>query len=81
MCTETIICPLGKAIKRAFLECYADDRGAAEEHILGVMIAVHFGWNGLDILKTASAALEDANFHDECELVEQMIKNIKRFTH
>jgi hypothetical protein len=50
----------------------------SEEHILSVIIASHFQWNGIKILSTAAAALEDANFHDECELLHRMIKSIKR---
>ena len=82
MCTDDKRCSLGNPIQRTIGEFYADDRNVTEEHVLGIMIAVHFGWDGLKILKAASAALEDANFHGECELVEQMIENIKRgFTH
>ena len=82
MCTEQRHCPLGTAIRNTTRERYPDVRTVSAEEVLGAMIATHFEWNGLSILKTASAALEQANFHDECALVEQMIRNVqRRFTH
>ena len=78
MCTEKTRCPLGDAIRSVKKEFYSQDRNATEEDILGVMIAVHFGWDGLAILQTAAVALEDANFHDECEQVMRMLKRLKQ---
>ncbi|HEX3147897.1 MAG TPA: hypothetical protein VHR66_07420 [Gemmataceae bacterium] len=56
---------------------YSSDHAATETDVLGVMIAVHFGWNGLAVLKTAAAALEDANFHDESAQVQQMLRRLR----
>lgn len=78
MCTDKTRCPLGDAIKRAIQECYSEKNSVSEEQVLGVMIAVHFGWDGLAILKTAALALEDANFHDECEQVMQMLRRLRQ---
>jgi hypothetical protein len=69
-------CPFHELLREERAACWGDD--ASEEHILGVMLACHFGWNGVKVLKTAAEALEDANFHGECELVHRMITNIKR---
>jgi len=42
---------------------------------LGCAIAHYSGWNGLQIMKIFAAALEDANFHGECEKVREWIAN------
>ena len=42
---------------------------------LGCAIAHYSGWNGLQIMKIFAAALEDANFHGECEKVRAWIEN------
>ena len=84
MCNDKKICPIGRLIIHELDARLA--RGAtrrpsdseAEEQVLGLLIAGHFQWNGLAILRTAALALEDANFHQECELVHRMIENIKR---
>ena len=44
---------------------------------LGVLIAHHFEWDGMAILQTFYSALEDANFHTECEEVQRMIDTNK----
>jgi len=80
MCTDNNRCELGDAIKRAIRERYSDDQHVSEEQVLSDLMAAHFRWNGQAILKTAALALEDANFHDECELVMQMLKRFRRPT-
>lgn len=47
---------------------------ASDEEACGLVIAHHFEWDGLAILKTAMWALEDANFHTESGLIEKMIQ-------
>jgi hypothetical protein len=74
MCTDNTRCELGDAIKRVIRERYSDHRNVSEEQVLGDMIAAHFRWNGQAILKTSALALEDANYHDECEQVMHMLK-------
>ena len=64
------------------LNLLAEDRaisafveGYKAEHCetLGLVIASHFQWDGLRILKTFYGALEDANFHAEAAIVSSMI--------
>jgi hypothetical protein len=54
----------------SFVEGYQ----ATDEEGLGLVIAHHFEWDGLAILKSAMYALEDANFHTEAGLIADMIK-------
>lgn len=44
---------------------------------LGISIAQKCGWNGDKILKVCKAALTDANFHSESEIVEQMLEAVE----
>lgn len=46
-----------------------------DTQILGVELATKLGWNGLDILFVAKAALEDANFHEEALAINRLISN------
>jgi hypothetical protein len=48
----------------------------SEEQGLGVLISRYFDWNGDRILKTAVAALEDANFHREAAAVQKLIDEV-----
>lgn len=38
----------------------------------GQELAAALGWDGISILETAIAALSDANFHAEAEILEKM---------
>jgi len=62
-------------INRAFVESYRTR--ATEEEGLGILIAKYFKWDGLAILKTLYAALEDANFHTENKEIEKLIKRVE----
>lgn len=46
----------------------------SDEKILGIIIAKYFQWDGVAILETAKAGLEDANFHEDAEALESRIK-------
>lgn len=59
--------------KKAFMPDY----DASDEEALGLVISSHFEWDGLAILKSLMYALEDANFHTEAALVEEMIKKVE----
>lgn len=47
---------------------------ASDEEAMALLVSKFFEWNGDAILKTASLALEDANFHKESGIVEALIK-------
>lgn len=51
---------------------------ASDADALGILISQYFEWDGLEILKTMYAALEDANFHTENKTVEGWIKNLEK---
>lgn len=43
----------------------------------GQKLAVKHQWNGLDILRICEAALTDASFHHEAEIVDEMIRALE----
>ena len=45
------------------------DQPETDEQVFGRIVAAHFRWDGGAILRTASEALTDANFHTEAEAV------------
>lgn len=45
---------------------------------VGCSIAAACDWKGYYILKIAFAALEDANFHGEAQLVDEMMERLVR---
>lgn len=47
-----------------------DERGQDLANVLG--------WDGIAILEVAIAALQDANFHSEAEVLEQMVKFLEQ---
>lgn len=55
---------------------YQAERTDAE--LMGILVAKYFRWGGEDILKTASVALEDANFHAENTVVEGLLEALNR---
>ncbi len=62
-------------IKKSFIpEAQAT---ATAENGLGMILARYFEWDGLAILKTAYAALEDSNFHKENLEIEKLIKAVE----
>ncbi len=50
---------------------------AIDTDALGILIAHHFEWDGLEILKTMYAALEDANFHTLNQTVAKWIEELE----
>lgn len=51
---------------------------AAELEMEGTLLAVKYKWNGDEILAVCQAALTDANFHREAEIIGQMLDAINR---
>lgn len=49
---------------------------ASDEEAMGLLLSKYFEWDGLAILKAASDALEDANFHSENEVVLKLIEKV-----
>lgn len=43
----------------------------------GSKLAGKYKWDGLGILQVCEAALTDANFHHEAEIIDQMIKALQ----
>lgn len=41
---------------------------------LGIMVSSYLHWDGFAIIRAFASALEDANFHDELEIVKQQFK-------
>lgn len=62
-----------KAVE-AFTEEYVAKTPLAERvpEALGIALAGWAGWDGTMILKVAAAALEDANYHSEAEILLHM---------
>ena len=52
-------------------------KNKSDAEILGQLLSVYFEWDGLEILKTTYAALEDSNFHTENVEIDKMIKKIE----
>lgn len=66
--------PLRLLIDRKKVEAFTPDYRdkATDEEALGIMVSVFLQWDGVAIMRTLAAALEDANFHSECALVLRM---------
>ena len=58
-------------VKTAFIESYRAK--ATEQESIGMILAKHFGWDGIAIMETMAHALEDANFHTEAATVREWI--------
>ena len=67
---ENIDLVLKEIKSKSFVKGYE----ASDEEAMGLLVSKYFEWNGDAILKTASLALEDANFHNESAIVEALIK-------
>jgi len=59
-------------------ESFVEDYKATDAEAMGLVIAKFFAWDGLDILRTAQFALEDANFHAESAAVSDMADKIEK---
>lgn len=64
-------------IEKRKKESFVDGYEATDEEALGVIIASYFDHTGIDILKTLSYALEDANFHSENSVIREMIEDLE----
>jgi len=72
--SNKVLNQLAKArAKEAFVKEYTPEHCES----LGLVLSSHFEWDGLCILKTLSAALEDSNFHSENEVITDMITKIE----
>ncbi len=54
-------------------ESFVEGYHATDAECLGLILAWHFNWGGLEILRTAYAALEDSNWHTENETIQALI--------
>ena len=59
--------------KQSFTEGYK----ATDQEALGILISTYFEWDGLRCLEALGFALENANFHSENEVVQDLIKKLK----
>jgi hypothetical protein len=59
-------------LRRIKRTSFSDGYAATDAHAMGLLLASYFQWNGLDILRAAQFALEDANFHTESAEVAAM---------
>lgn len=65
-------------IDRIRKETFIDGSKATDADCLGILLAKYFQWDGFEILKTASAGLEDANFHSENAIIQAMISKSEK---
>lgn len=63
-------------IKKSFVPDY--QAKATQEEAAGIMLSQYFEWDGLSLLMVARAALEDANFHSESRVIDEMIKKLEK---
>ena len=63
----------------SFNESYCKEENLEDrkEEGLGIALAGWADWSGTKIMRVFKAALEDANFHDEAELVQEMLDKYK----
>ena len=68
-----------KLLVQRHVDHVREDEGKeiTEDEALGQLVAKFTKWNGVRILEVAATALEDANFHSECEIVEKMAREIE----
>ena len=52
--------------------------GETDEHIVGVIIATYFEWNGNKVIDCFLEALTDSNYHKERKMIETVLKKEKR---
>jgi len=56
--------------KQSFHEEYQAQ--TPDSQVVGMMVSSYFRWDGYEILRACSAALEDANFHVENAKLQKM---------
>jgi hypothetical protein len=64
-------------IERVKKDSFVDGYQATDAEALGIALAGFFSWDGLEILRTAQYALEDANFHTESAIVGEMAEHVE----
>lgn len=67
---------LGDLIEAQKHKSFTDPRMAEDEDALGILIANHLEWDGAAILKVASYALTDGNFHTEATAVDHLLERL-----
>jgi hypothetical protein len=58
------------------VQSFRDPSSVSDAAAMGKLMSVSFEWDGLQILEATYAALEDANFHTENEVIDGMIKKL-----
>lgn len=61
---------LARIKRESFVKGYE----ATDAEAFGLLMSSLFHYDGPDIMQAASYALEDANFHDECALLQDLAK-------
>lgn len=89
-CINNVVCVYGRCVvdsmeirevlepilERINNESFINTYKATDEECLGMLLSKFTEWNGLAILTIARYALEDANFHSECEEIDKLIDNL-----
>jgi hypothetical protein len=74
---QDVLSPILREIRdTTFTEGYAPHASQAE--CVGLLISKFFQWDGLQILRAAMFALEDANHHSESAKIAEMIDALER---
>lgn len=60
---------------QSFIADYKDK--ATDSEALGIIISQYFGYEGLEIMRALSNALEDANFHSVNSKIIEMIDEME----
>jgi len=69
---------LEKLIEEVRTTSFVSGYQATDAECLGLVLARYFTWDGLQVLKTAYAALEDSNYHKENEQIAKLIKQVEK---
>lgn len=67
-----------RLIRQARTHYFSTGYRATEQEALGLLVSKYFHFDGASILRVASAALEDANFHTESAVVDAMADELTR---
>jgi len=62
--------------KNSFTDCKPENLEERKIEGLGLAISQWSEWGGRIIMEVFKAALEDANFHDEAEQVQEMLDKL-----
>jgi hypothetical protein len=72
MITDAFKAAIRTEIEHVKTDGFTKDYQASDEEALGIVLAQFFEWDGVAVLKTASYALEDANFHTESAVLDDL---------